>query len=236
MLTRPPSLMRGRHGNRVLELRPPSPADAPALIEAIHDSLPQLRPFMPFAHLDNTVDQQYERLVRVQSDYWGSGDEVFHLWHEQRMVGCLGLHQRTLNARGRELGYWIRTDVAGQGIGTFAVRSLVVLCFEFLGLERLQLLHNVANHGSRRVAEKCGFQVEGHLRQFETRPTPAMIRNGAVEERTSVMNALLEGQRAELDWYVEHRDGLEVWDWEGQPIGGGGKSVSSARRTPAKAP
>lgn len=220
VLTRPPSLMRGRHGDRVLEFRPPSPTDARALIEAIHASLPELRPFMPFAHLDNTVDQQFERLIRVQADYWGDGDTIFHLWHDARIVGCVGLHKRTLNARGRELGYWIRSDVAGQGFATFAVRSLVVLCFEFLGYERLQLLYNLANHGSRRVAEKAGFQVEGTLRQFESRPTPDMVSNGAVEERNSVMNALLESERAELEWYAAHRDRLELWDWEGQPVAG----------------
>ncbi len=213
MAIHPPALVRVPKDGRALELRPPSPRDAPALIEAIKASLPELRRFMPWAHADNTVEQQYARLVGIQRDYWGAGDTVFHLWEGPRMLGCFGMHARTLNTRGRELGYWVRSDAAGQGVATTITRALVIVGVEHFGLERVQLMYNAANHGSRRVAEKCGFQLEGRMQSFETAPTEAELAAGRTEARVTVMTALLRDQARALPWYAPLRERLEIFGW-----------------------
>ncbi len=209
----PPALVRVPKGGRALELRPPSPRDAPALIEAIEASLPELRRFMPWAHADNTVEQQYTRLVGIQRDYWGEGDKVFHVWEGPRMLGCFGMHARTLNARGYELGYWVRSDAAGQGVATTIARALVIVGVEHFGLERVQVMYNAANLASARVAEKCGFQIEGRMQSFETAPTAAQLAGGRTEARVTVMTALLRDQARALSWYAPLRERLEILDW-----------------------
>lgn len=218
MSTRPPSLVRGQHRGRTLELRPGRPQDAPELIDLIESSLPELRVFMPFAHKENTIDQQYERLVNTQGDYWGDGDKVFHLWEDDRLIGCFGLHKRTLNSAGFEMGYLLRSEVAGQGVATFAVQCLLVLCFDHFGSERVQLAYNEANEASRRIAEKCGFTIEGRLRRFETASTPEMIANGASEEPSTLMSSMIRDDLTGLAWLEEVRAGMEVLDWRGEPL------------------
>jgi len=55
----------------------------------------------------------------------------------------------------REVGYWIGREFWGKGIATKAL-------MKFLGMEKTRPLYGfVAKHnlGSRRVLEKCGFQV-----------------------------------------------------------------------------
>lgn len=53
----------------------------------------------------------------------------------------------------------------GQGYMTEALSLLVNYLFWTRHIGRLQLTVVVGNHGSKRVAEKCGFKSEGILRQ-----------------------------------------------------------------------
>ena len=74
------------------------------------------------------------------------------------MAGCI-----TLNGIVRGpfqsccMGYWVSATDNGRGLATAAVRDMIGVAFEELGLHRIQaetLLHNV---GSQRVLERNGF-------------------------------------------------------------------------------
>ena len=59
------------------------------------------------------------------------------------------------------LGYWVSEHANGRGLATAAVRDVVRIAFDDLGLHRVQadtLLHNVA---SQRVLERVGFTQYG---------------------------------------------------------------------------
>ena len=59
------------------------------------------------------------------------------------------------------LGYWVAEHANGRGLATAAVRDVVRIAFDDLGLHRVQadtLLHNVA---SQRVLERVGFTQYG---------------------------------------------------------------------------
>ena len=51
------------------------------------------------------------------------------------------------------------------GIGTSAKKMMIRFGFEQLGLNKLYFITNEDNHASIRVNEKCGFKLEGRLRQ-----------------------------------------------------------------------
>jgi RimJ/RimL family protein N-acetyltransferase len=57
-----------------------------------------------------------------------------------------------------EKSYW------GQGYGSDAIRALLRFAFEELNLHRVQLRVYEDNARGRRAYEKCGFQLEGRLR------------------------------------------------------------------------
>ena len=215
--------VRRLDGERVLraveQLRPAAGVEAAEeLVEAVEASLPELKVFMPFAHVPQTVDQQYERLVGVQRDYWANGDKVFLMWEGELLVACFGLHRRTLNTAGYEVGFWVRSSAAAQGLGTVGTRTLVQLCFDHLGCDRVQLLHSAANQGSRVIAQRSGFQVEGQLRRFTTEPTAAMLADGASAEPVTVITSLVRDDVAQLGWYESHRALVDVYDWRGVRI------------------
>jgi RimJ/RimL family protein N-acetyltransferase len=69
-----------------------------------------------------------------------------------------------------ELGYVVAPDARGRGVGTEALRQLTRWAFDELGSYRLELVINVDNEPSKRVAKRCGYTYEGTLRGLYAKP------------------------------------------------------------------
>jgi RimJ/RimL family protein N-acetyltransferase len=104
---------------------------------------------------------------------------------DDRLLGAIGLSPQEPHRV--EVGFWIVPAARGRGIATEATRLLARWVLRDLGFDRLELLHLIGNEGSRRVAEKAGFHLEGTLRDY------AVVRG---EVRDVVMYSLLA---ADLD-------------------------------------
>ena len=83
--------------------------------------------------------------------------------------GCVGsisvIQGADVYRRGGELGYWLAEPFWGKGIMTRAVREMCREAFAALDIVRIYAEPYAYNTGSRRVLEKCGFTLEGTLRQ-----------------------------------------------------------------------
>lgn len=80
------------------------------------------------------------------------------------VVGRVGFRTLHLDEGRAEVAYWIAPPARGRRL---AARSLAVLSEWALGpgnLHRLDLLHSTQNAASCRVAELCGYHVEGTAR------------------------------------------------------------------------
>lgn len=69
-----------------------------------------------------------------------------------------------------ELGYMVAAPARGRGVASAALRELSEWAFRELGARRLELLIGVDNAGSRRVAERAGYVLEGTLRSLLVKP------------------------------------------------------------------
>ncbi len=67
-------------------------------------------------------------------------------------------------ARTVELGYVVAPAARGRGLATAALRELTRWAFDLLSAMRIELLIDVANEPSRRVALRCGYILEGTMR------------------------------------------------------------------------
>lgn len=68
--------------------------------------------------------------------------------------------QSVMHRRG-DIGYVLRRDVWGQGIGTEVAGLLLWFGFTHLGLHRIEATCDPTNAASRRVLEKSGMRHEG---------------------------------------------------------------------------
>lgn len=224
---RPPRRLIYRENGRYLEMRPWAIDDTDRQIEAIEESLPELRAFMPWAHFPITREGQYAVIARFQSDYWAGREYVFGLFDEAgEVIGGAGLHPRTaLNPRALEIGYWCRSSRAGQGWATLASRLLLALAFEHLGSDRVQIMHDEANTASRRIVEKCGFVFEGILRNAMASPTPLQLVGGYQGTGRHRSYALVPDDLPALPWLPALRAALTVEDALGGPSARGSQAL-----------
>ena len=90
-------------------------------------------------------------------------DVVFE--DEGEIVGMGGLTNINREANKGELYIFVNPNLQRSGIGTQATKLLCKFGFEELGLNKIYLETNEDNYAARRVYEKCGFQLEGFLRE-----------------------------------------------------------------------
>jgi RimJ/RimL family protein N-acetyltransferase len=157
-----------------LVLRPPRPGDGEALNAAVRESLPELRPWMPWAQHEPTLAES-EAYCRRQAARFLLREDLPLLIFERafggaegrngRLLGATGLHRIDWQLRRFEIGYWARRGHAGQGYISEAVRRLARMAFEDLEAQRVEVRMDERNDASQRVAEAAGFEFEAVLRQ-----------------------------------------------------------------------
>ncbi len=136
----------------------------------IAQSLSHLRPWMPWAQDAPTAESAELVIRRMQADFIARSDLSFQMFARKpdggvgRLLGGTGLHRMDWAIRKFEIGYWVRPEAAGQGHASESVRLLAALAFEQLAARRVEIRCDPRNVKSRAVAERCGFDLEGVLR------------------------------------------------------------------------
>ena len=147
-----------------LVLVPTRAEHAGGLWNAIERSLPELTRWMSWAP-SSTPQTVAEYAHRAETGWaqWFNWDWVVHLGDE--VAGTVGLNRHDDMWRSCNLGYWIRSDLTGRGFATEAAAAAIAFAFDRVGLNRLELVADVDNAASIRVAEKLGFRFEGIKRE-----------------------------------------------------------------------
>jgi RimJ/RimL family protein N-acetyltransferase len=69
-----------------------------------------------------------------------------------------------------EVGYFVDVDHQGKGYITEALKAALDFIFRYLKAERVCLHTRDTNFTSQRVADRCGFTLEGHIRENKRDP------------------------------------------------------------------
>lgn len=143
-------------------LRSYTAEDAEALQVATVESFEHLRPWMPWAKEDLTVDEAEGTCRRLAAEYMTDSDYTLGVWEGTELVGGTGFHLRCgpVEWRCAEIGMWIRGSKSGQGLGTKVLKAVLEWGFTDWDWQRLVWKCDTRNVASRRVAEKCGMLLE----------------------------------------------------------------------------
>jgi len=169
-------------------LRRSGPAgDGLALHDAIVESLPELRRFLasfPWVAAEQTLASAEVCCRTAQADFPARRDLPFLTFHKTsgRLVGATGLYRTVWATPKTEIGDWCRPSMTGQGFVTEAVSALVANAVEHLRAVRIEIVTDEQNAASRRVAERCGFVLEGTL-CHEQRAPDGSLRNLCIYAR-----------------------------------------------------
>src|SRR5258708_18458373 len=80
--------------------------------------------------------------------------------HAGRLLGGTGLHRIEWEGRRFEIGYWLRTSAEGNGYMQEGVKLLIVLAFERLQAQRVQIRMDLRNARSQSVAARLGYYLK----------------------------------------------------------------------------
>jgi RimJ/RimL family protein N-acetyltransferase len=149
-----------------LILRPPRVGEGAVVNAGIRESLAELAPWMPWAKQAPTVDDTEANLRKAIAQTLTRADIRIHLHlkTDGTFVGGSGFHRIDWSVPKVEIGYWIRTSMAGRGYVTEAVTAMTRFAIDALKVARVEIRTDEKNLRSRRVAERAGFEHEGTLR------------------------------------------------------------------------
>ena len=118
-----------------------------------------------------SADFGREWLDRYEQGRRDGTREVFAILDDgAAVVGFAAAVSIDRGAATAELGYVVVEQARGRGYASRALALLTDWGFATLGAKRLELLIGVDNEPSKRVAAKCGYQRDGVLRSFATKP------------------------------------------------------------------
>ncbi len=162
-----------------LLIRALRPGDGPAINAAVIESLDELRPWMPWA-VEMPPLAETEEFARRAAAGWLSRESLtLSLWRKDtgEYVGNSGMHRIDWEVPSVEIGYWVRTSLAGQGYITEAVHAITAFAFDTLGAHRVEIHCDERNTRSAAVARRAGFELEAILRNHRRHHLTLELRN-----------------------------------------------------------
>lgn len=158
-------------GERVL-VRPYEPSDTPDILAGVLQSQPELGQRLRSMSNFNALDDARRVVARSRGNWLLREDFVAGVFRRLDSVFCGGISLHPINwDYGKfEIGYWLCLAARGKGYATEAVRLMSDCAFEHLHAQRVEIVVQVDNPSSCRVADRAGFVLEGTLRRHLPAP------------------------------------------------------------------
>lgn len=170
-----------------LELRAPRLEHVPDLTAAVRASLPELKPWMPWA-TDDYDEATCEQGVRqAMAAFVLREDLRYHLFEKAsgELIGSVGYHRIRWDVPRLEIGYWLMSSRTGNGYVTEATRAMARLAFAEFGAQRVELRCDDGNLASAAVGERCGFTLDVVLQHY-VRGTDGSLRAERIYSLTAL--------------------------------------------------
>lgn len=165
-----------------LTIRMPRPGDGKAVFEAVQASIAELRPWLPFAHSEQTEARIEANIREAHAKFLRREDMRLLLFHKDtgQLIGSSGLHNPDWRIPKFEIGYWLHTRHRGNGYMTEAVSGIADFAFEQLKARRIEIRCDVLNERSRAIPERLGFTLEGTFKHEDLSADGLELRDTAV--------------------------------------------------------
>lgn len=158
--------VHNRYTDGRITIRPYQFSDIEASVVAARESSKEVYPWLEWCRADYSRAEA-EAWIRSQREAWLAQREFEFAIIDtgtRAFLGGVGVNNLHPTDRFANLGYWVRSLHTGKGVATAAVRLAARFAFEQTALQRLEIVVNLKNRASRRVAEKAGARREGILR------------------------------------------------------------------------
>ncbi|WP_462409654.1 GNAT family N-acetyltransferase [Neobacillus sp. Marseille-QA0830] len=169
-----------------LLIRKPMPGDGKAVYQAMQASMNELKPWMPWAHRNQTEEDVEANMRDAHVKFLAREDLRLHLYDKGtgEFIGSSGLHRINWDIPKFEIGYWIDTRHSGRGYITEAVEAITNFAFQELKARRVEIRCDTNNSKSRVIPERLGFTLEGILKKDGRSADGTELRDTCVFAKT----------------------------------------------------
>jgi len=161
-----------------LALRSYRPGDGALYYQMVQENRDHLSEFLPIHVLALQKAEEAEVVMRKLAAEWQLRNLfLFGMWEKAsgKYVGETYLANADWDVPCIEMGYFLVKANTGKGYATEAARAVIQFAFERLKVTRIELQVAAGNTASARVAERCGFKLEGRLRQRQHRKDGSVV-------------------------------------------------------------
>ncbi|EJC6857661.1 GNAT family N-acetyltransferase [Vibrio parahaemolyticus] len=135
--------------------------------QAVVRSQKALEVYLPWVPHVLTLEAMIEGTEKAIANFENFEEELRYYIIEKesdRLLGAVGLMIRDPDVPSFEIGYWLDDAAVGNGYVAEAVLAVERYAFDDLGAKRIAIHADSTNQKSRAVAERCGYEFEGELR------------------------------------------------------------------------
>lgn len=148
-----------------LRMRVPRAGDGAIVFPSVRASMTELNRWMPWAKPEYSESDAETWCRLAQANFHARKGVQALIFRGDQHVGNVGAFDLRFDVCSCEIGYWLRTDATGNGYMTEAVAALAGHVAKHLKMHRIQIKCDPRNGPSAAVARRCGFALDGTLRQ-----------------------------------------------------------------------
>ena len=141
---------------------------AKTLYKIVDESRTTLRKWLPWVDKTNSPEDEFTGFfIGIYQKHWKEGSGVTYLIYQKetnQILGIVDLFHINEKNQSAEIGFWLSDSATGHGYMQEAVRALEKVAFE-LGINRIVIKNDTLNLRSAHVAKRCGYILEGIMRQ-----------------------------------------------------------------------
>ncbi|MFM1757531.1 MAG: hypothetical protein RL193_108 [Actinomycetota bacterium] len=90
-------------------------------------------------------------------------------------AGLISLHTIDIPNHRAEIGYWLTKESRGIHVGTNAASIITEYGLMTMGFNRIDGIVNVANEPSKKLLINAGYEFEGIMKKYSTRPDGTQV-------------------------------------------------------------
>lgn len=148
-----------------LALLYPELSMAQELFDILDSDRDHIGKFLSFVDSTKSVEDETNYLKMKLHAVANGTDFLCFITKFNKIIGTIDLHMIDQVNKKAEIGYWLHSSYARQGITKLAVQTLCNYAFQNLGLNKLVIEADTENIASNRVAQSCGFRLIGVKKQ-----------------------------------------------------------------------
>ena len=160
-------------------LRPVKPSDVEDIYKGVQDpEIPKFTTLPADYPIDLAIDLAHNKAAVSHANktqlYFAIEDSRLAAKSEypysNGFAGLISLHTIDIPNHRAEIGYWLTKESRGIHVGTNAASIITEYGLMTMGFNRIDGIVNVANEPSKQLLLNAGYEFEGIMKKYSTRP------------------------------------------------------------------